>query len=152
MREDRSPRRSALTPSPSWTMVPGGSWSPTWRSVPQPRCSGGASACRRSGGEGDRRREGLRAALPAALLARLRPDRASVLEGQGAATACRKAYPRGPDRGDGPSALGGHGSGNARVLRPLWLPHLGPTAMTHALMLARPSPRDSPPTNFAAID
>src|SRR3712207_2605007 len=110
MREDRSPRRSALTPSPSWTMVPGGSWSPTWRSVLQPRCSGGASACRRSGERGRSSKGGVASSsLPAALLAllaRLRPDRASVLEGQGAATACRRAYPRGPDRGDGPSALG----------------------------------------------
>ena len=93
------------------------------------------------GGRGRSSKEGVASSsLPAALLARLRPDRASVLEGQGAHKACRRAYPRGPDRGDGPSALGGHGSGHARVLRPLWSPHLGPTAMTGALGLSDPPP------------
>jgi hypothetical protein len=45
--------------------------------------------------QGDRRAEGLRAGLPAALLARSQPHRRSLRQAQGAARRSRRTHPRG---------------------------------------------------------
>ena len=61
-------------------------------------------------------------------------EQAFSLRSRGCSGACRGAYPpRDPDRGDGPSTLGSHGSRHAWVRRPLWLPQGRPTAMTDAV-------------------
>ena len=65
----------------------------------------------------------------------------------------RRVYPRAPDRGDGPSALGSHGSRHAWVLRPLWLPQDRPAAMTDALNCCYPSSYGaSLPPRMAVVD
>jgi len=63
----------------------------------------------------------------------IEPHRARVLEDQGALATSRGENPRNADRGDGDGALGGIGEGCPQVLRALWLPFDGSTAMTKAL-------------------
>jgi hypothetical protein len=82
---------------------------------------------------------GLRALVCAALLAGLRSDRASVLEGQGAPQASRGSRPRIADGGYGSGALCGVGWGRSGILRPLRLRFDGSPAMTGALGLRLPS-------------
>ena len=74
-----------------------------------------------------------RAGLPAALLAGPQPHRAGLLQAQGAAARGRGPQPRGPDRGDGGGAIGGHRPGCIGLLQILRLPLPGPTTVRGAL-------------------
>jgi hypothetical protein len=129
---DHRSRWKGRAPGRSSKRVRGGGASPepalgTGRGDGQPHGPQGRA------GEGSHRGARLRVRLPAALLARLQPHRAGLLQAQGVATQGRSSHPRGADRGHGSGVVHHQRPGRLGLLRPLRLPVRGPTAMTAAL-------------------
>src|SRR5215203_2257668 len=75
----------------------------------------------------------MRVALPAAVLARSKPYRRSLLKDQGHPTQSRGPHARGPGRSAGSCALIGYRTRRTGLLRTLRLQYTGSIVMTNAV-------------------